>query len=38
MVAEIEGRLRDKPFTAIAIGVVLGWLLRGGPKTVYIRK
>ena len=38
VVADIERRLNNKPFTAIAIGVVLGWLLRGGPKKVYIRK
>lgn len=38
VVADIERRLNDKPFTAIAIGVVLGWLLRGGPKKVYIRR
>jgi uncharacterized protein YjbJ (UPF0337 family) len=40
--AEIEDFARDQPATALAaaigIGLVLGLLLRGGRKTVYVRK
>ncbi len=39
---QIESFIRDQPFAAAAVavgvGLILGMMLRGGRKTVYVRK
>ena len=39
---EFENFVRDQPFAAVAVGVgvglLVGMILRGGRKTVYVRK